>query len=55
MPPKGGRGGGGGPSSSAAAKPAMSKQEEAEHLFDKLRALIQGGQHAKVPKAAEAS
>lgn len=53
MPPKGGgRGGGGGPSP---AKPALSKQEEAEHLFDKLRALISGQQHAKVPKAADAS
>jgi hypothetical protein len=51
MPPKGGGGG----ASAASAKPAMTKQEEAEHLFDRLRALIQGGQHAKVPKAAEAS
>jgi len=50
MPPKGK---GGGPS--AAAKPAMTKQDEIEHGFDRLRALIQGQQHAKVPKAADAS
>lgn len=51
MPPKGGVKGGGPP----AAKPAMTKEEEVEHLFDKLRALISTSQHAKVPKAADAS
>jgi hypothetical protein len=55
MPPKGGRSGGGGGGGPAPGKPAMSKQEELEHLFDKLRALIQAQQHSKVPKAADAS
>jgi hypothetical protein len=53
MPPRGRSGGGGG--GPPAGKPAMSKQEELEHLFDKLRTLMQQQQHGKVPKAADAS